>query len=539
MCGWDILKNISKWKNHNLCSQCFISNVNFNIIKIERIRGFILLFSLIFFCSKGFSASFNCQSTSLSKIESEICNDSQLSLLDSTLGTLYKLAKEKFSDEHLIGFLPEKDISISQRDWLKKRNKCKTKECLAWLYEDRIEFLNYYNSEYLKIRSKVKLTETLSEITKIDPKNIYDLEILWFRRYIGNDTSRFYLQYFDQIRAIVKFSSGNPNNSGGKGKFNNGCGSSDITNIVYFSMDDSNKHFESAWLSNSNCTNQPELIGIKLNDLGQPIVGFGNPKSEDFSEVFKLNIVGASITFTPLSEPSKNLLVFNHEEKAPNIQSLSTTMPKNISIGMLDTLEFQSSFDRLASMGYKQIKLLTPPLTKDALKSIDILYLPVSWAQFGGEKYNNIENSYEVIHEFIDNGGGIFVEQPNPYKNGSKQTVTPKILPYEITFSYQASPYELLGVDKVHPITKDIRDYYLPYPADDILYASPRYGYLIKGVDPKTSPLLYAEYGRGRIIICTHNPNRKMQLPATSDEIFIRMLNWLVNTDNKKNTISE
>lgn len=78
------------------------------------------------------ATSFDCaKATTL--VESAICSDPELSSLDDSLAALYTqvLGQSSFATK-------AKD---SQRDWLKKRNKCKSEKCLKGAYQERLKEL--------------------------------------------------------------------------------------------------------------------------------------------------------------------------------------------------------------------------------------------------------------------------------------------------------------------------------------------------------------------------------------------------------------
>lgn len=89
------------------------------------------------------SASFDCNKAA-TWVEKAICKDSELSKLDEVMATKYK-------DELADGSAYEDSkayragVIDNQRTWLTfQRNTCKTKECLAREYKERIEEKAYY-----------------------------------------------------------------------------------------------------------------------------------------------------------------------------------------------------------------------------------------------------------------------------------------------------------------------------------------------------------------------------------------------------------
>ncbi|MDM8567053.1 lysozyme inhibitor LprI family protein [Candidatus Halobeggiatoa sp. HSG11] len=89
--------------------------------------------------SSVFGASFNCNKAT-TKLEHLICENNELSDLDSQLGTLYsKLRKSLSADE-------KRKLKKEQILWIKQRNRCGlSNDCLIYSYEDRILELEELN----------------------------------------------------------------------------------------------------------------------------------------------------------------------------------------------------------------------------------------------------------------------------------------------------------------------------------------------------------------------------------------------------------
>lgn len=90
-----------------------------------------VLIGFIFFISlNAFSASFNCDRASID-IERSICNDPDLSKLDSELSISYTLSKRILINTEA--------LMTSQVEWLAKRNSCKEILCISKEYKLRIK----------------------------------------------------------------------------------------------------------------------------------------------------------------------------------------------------------------------------------------------------------------------------------------------------------------------------------------------------------------------------------------------------------------
>lgn len=95
----------------------------------------------IVFPINSFAASFDCSLAS-SKVEKQICNNQEISSLDSKLGEVYKVAGN------------DPDVRKSQRDWIRNvRNAATNDEIMIVVYKQRI----------LELESKVSKIEKKSE----------------------------------------------------------------------------------------------------------------------------------------------------------------------------------------------------------------------------------------------------------------------------------------------------------------------------------------------------------------------------------------
>lgn len=237
------------------------------------------------------AASFDCSFKSLSKIESKICSSETLSKKDEILSVLYRVVSDDIENGTNYGFKKDNDFLNTQKKWLNKRNSCKNKICIESLYDHRIDELLMQAATIVDIRTGGILKQHLSKASGKQAKDIYDIEVLWFRRYRGNNVSALDGKdiYHDQVRAIVKFFTDDPDKPG-----SSWCGASNLTHIVFLAADEYNVLTESAHLQNNDCMSHPNLYsGFVLSDEG-PIVGFGDSGEEGFKAVYLIRDFGGS-----------------------------------------------------------------------------------------------------------------------------------------------------------------------------------------------------------------------------------------------------
>lgn len=479
----------------------------------------LCIITLLFSVSLSHSASFDCSLNKLSKIEKRICDNPQLNIMDEALSMLYRVANEKIIGNDYFGFTRDQNIRNTQKSWLKTRNECNEESCLLVAYKEQVRYLISHNKEILNIRKGRLLKNEIKNLLEVEDDDICNVEILWFKKNRDRDSSRQYLGAFDQIRTVVKYNRSDDSHI-------NSCYNSGLTYLSYLAIDNFNNLLESATIHSNNHRSEKSVEGIRM-DGDYLLVGYEYEGSEKIENVFRLTNLNGTAKYEGLSDEGKKLLLKNTIIIPDPKEMLSVSEPLDVAIAVLKTKGsgHKDAYDRLKLSGFNNVKYIAAPIDKGHLKGVDMLYLASGWAAYGGEYYQSIESSSNVVHKYIESGGGLFVEQPNPYKNGEDQKVTPNILPYKITFNFRNSPFELAGVNSEHEITKNIGNYILPYPSDDMEYIDSKYEVLVEGKSLKTSPLLVANYGKGKILVCTHSPSRN-GLHRTSDEMIIRMVNW-------------
>lgn len=98
----------------------------------------LFLFSILFFSSLSYGASFNCAKAS-TFVEHSICDNAQASKLDEDLAYAYKNARASVSSPH--------QLKKEQRAWLKnKRNRCQNVACVKQTMKSRIKVLKSFSN---------------------------------------------------------------------------------------------------------------------------------------------------------------------------------------------------------------------------------------------------------------------------------------------------------------------------------------------------------------------------------------------------------
>lgn len=217
------------------------------------------------------------------------------------------------------------------------------------------------------------------------------------------------------------------------------------------------------------------------------------------------------------------------------VAATSTPVP-GLSIGLVQSGAYSSAHSRLTGLGYS-VTLISPDSGLSVFNGYDVIYLPTSWAAAGNGNLAQIEANAADYKAFVNNGGGLLVEQPNP--NGQPNgTVTPSLLPYAVTFisSYDLNDLAVI-VEPTHEITTGLPANEMPFSADTIPAHSAQYEILVKGQLSNSPSLLTATYGAGRVLIQTAHHSPSASHPF-SDEVCIRMFNWVGATPPAKVTIT-
>ena len=204
-------------------------------------------------------------------------------------------------------------------------------------------------------------------------------------------------------------------------------------------------------------------------------------------------------------------------------QAATTYFVTGPSIGIIETSGYWYPRDRLIGLGYS-VSLLPVSAGIDAFRQYDIVYLPVGWADGFSGNYSEIEAHAADYRTYVSEGGGLFVDQPNPLEQPG-DSASPTLLPYPITFynPYDSSDWPPIIVNADHYITSGLSREDMPGPADQITAIDPAYGVLVRGQTTNSPSLAVVEYGQGRIVVQTSHSGEG----SFSDEVYRRMIEWV------------
>ncbi len=251
------------------------------------------------------------------------------------------------------------------------------------------------------------------------------------------------------------------------------------------------------------------------------------------SLIFKGNTLQAQVFAVDENQDGVSPVLISGNSAPPTLQSL--TVDDCISIGIVDSGAPMAAMNRLISLGYSDVTLIPPNSGLTEFESFDLLFLPGTWASATSGDLSTIESNAADYISYVEQGGSLYVEQPNPYLQPGS-VVTPTILPYPITFynSYNSGDHPPIIINPNHEILFGLDAEELSIPADQMTVIAPEYEILIIGAITGSASLVVLEYGEGKILVCTSNVNPIANTPM-SDQYFLRLIQWLgssITVDN-------
>lgn len=203
-----------------------------------------------------------------------------------------------------------------------------------------------------------------------------------------------------------------------------------------------------------------------------------------------------------------------------------------------------------ARAGQRTMKVEVVEVGKEPPKvgDYDLLVLMPCWA-YSSEATATLDRHAKVFHEYIKQGGGLLVFQPNPMDNypeaidkdfaaqGLKKLglSAPKLLPQPATFYNWYNVEEARRTDAKHPITEGLQDSQMPFPADQIVDLAKDYAVLARGTKSGSPSLAAGTFGEGRVvlIVCNVNGDQVSRQERRSD-VVARAILWAGGCGDKE-----
>ena len=232
---------------------------------------------------------------------------------------------------------------------------------------------------------------------------------------------------------------------------------------------------------------------------------------------FGVNLVSASdVNQDGLSD----LTGLEKNSKYSNIISEAS----DISIGLIKSGSYTSAADRLIKSGFTRITQIDVNAGIDTLSKYNVIYLPVNWASEGAGHAETIQKFRADYIQYVNNGGGLLIEQPNPNPDTITVTIVPK--PVFIEYSYTLEDFPPVITDSSHYLTQGLTAEELPFPADQIDTLDAMYHVLTRGKLTGSPGLFVAEHGKGKILFEMAHHSTGATHPL-SDSTFVRMFSWV------------
>lgn len=198
--------------------------------------------------------------------------------------------------------------------------------------------------------------------------------------------------------------------------------------------------------------------------------------------------------------------------------------PVRIGVIQIPDSVFKDTVKRLDNLGFEAEWIDSASGYKEFAK-FDVVYLPIGWSAQNAR----IENQASDYQLFLNEGGGLVVEQPDV-----RSAFTSKLFPYGMVFNVMpddpndAPPVVAAG----HDIVQNIRPSELPGPGDKMGPKDGRWQVLTLSAKTNYATLAVAEYGRGRIAVMASGISKHKEVEYPVGDHFIeRLIAWVSSSE--------
>jgi hypothetical protein len=183
--------------------------------------------------------------------------------------------------------------------------------------------------------------------------------------------------------------------------------------------------------------------------------------------------------------------------------------------------------NRLAAIGHTASLI---PLGSDysVLSQYDMVILPTS---HGSSCCNGTLSGLAAdYHQFVSEGGCLYVGQPNPFNVGGGTSPIPWV-PYDLTLSasYDAADCPPTIVDPSHCTAEGVSGSDLPFPGDTVVTMGPEWEVVTEGGVTGRPGLFTAASGNGNVLVELAHPSPNALCPY-SDAGFENMVTCCLQT---------
>ncbi|MEW6401277.1 MAG: toll/interleukin-1 receptor domain-containing protein [Chloroflexota bacterium] len=188
-------------------------------------------------------------------------------------------------------------------------------------------------------------------------------------------------------------------------------------------------------------------------------------------------------------------------------------------IGIPDYL-FTDITERLSDFGF-DAEWIGASSDYAVFSQYDVVYLPIGWAF----QEPMIESRATQYQRFVEEGGGLVVEQPN-----YSSPLTPDLLPYRVTFKRKVyDPNEWPPrILHEHEIIDDVPVTELPGPGNELSTKDENWTVITVGAESNSPTLLAATYGQGRIVVIATSVSQNDEVRyRLGDTLIQKLLVWV------------
>jgi hypothetical protein len=191
-------------------------------------------------------------------------------------------------------------------------------------------------------------------------------------------------------------------------------------------------------------------------------------------------------------------------------------LPAKVAVIQIPEYIFTDIVPRLDALGYNA-EWISVYSDYSTFSQYDVVYLPVGWAY-----QKAVIDQYATQYQrFVEEGGGLIVEQPN-YGN----TLKPSVVPYDLMISpmlYDPAEWPArVALD--HAIVKNVPASELPGPGNRVSVKDDHWVIVTTSAKSNDPTLIVAEYGKGRIALVATSVSENDQIRYQLGDSFIKNL---------------
>jgi hypothetical protein len=273
---------------------------------------------------------------------------------------------------------------------------------------------------------------------------------------------------------------------------------------------------------------RPVMIGAGLLVVGLAAILLASffkstpPATIDITETISVPATN-TITVQNSSTPNQQSVLITDTAVPTQATETNTPAPiRPIRIGIIQIPDyiFTDVRERLQSLGF-DAEWINLSSDYSAFSQYDVIYLPIGWAF----QKDLIESRALQYQRFVEEGGGLVVEQPN-YAG----TFTPNLLPYKITFkTFVYDPDEWPPHILVeHEIVNGISLSELPGPGNQITARDDNWTIITTSSKSNYPTLVAGSYGRGRIVVIATSASKNSLVRYSIGDNFIKnFITWV------------